>query len=104
MLGLSRLHGAYLGMGVPVNPFRRRPAGDDHVEVVDARIATSTVGQGMLQVALVVALREVGALVTAARLLAGQSAKCHRLGRIEHETQLQGCRQLRVEAMAPVTE
>src|SRR6185369_11682183 len=67
----------------PVNPLGRRPLGDRHVEVVDARFAVGAVGQRVLQIVLVVTLGEVAALMRAARLTPRQGAERHRLRRVE---------------------
>src|SRR5262249_8302709 len=58
----------------------------------------------VLEVLSVVALGEVGTLVRAARLAAGQGAEGHGLGCIEQEPQLQGGRQLGVKAVALVAD
>src|SRR5262245_17008355 len=85
-----------------VHPFRRRPARDDDVAVVDARVAVGAVCQGMLEEILVVAFGEIGALMAAARFAPGQGAEGDGFGGIEQEAHLNGRRQLGIEAVALV--
>src|SRR5260370_570699 len=62
-----------------IDPLGGRPTGDHHVLVVDAGVPLGPKSQGMFQIALVIALGKIGALVRAARFLTGQGAERHRL-------------------------
>src|SRR5581483_10741830 len=78
------------------------------LEVRDAHVSILEPGQDLvcsesdrvLQVLLVIPLREVAPRMRATRLLAGQRGRCDRLRHLEHEVELERGAQVRVEGAA----
>src|SRR5438034_8320114 len=59
----ERRQAELLLLGRAIHPFRRRPLRDHHVRILNSRIAVAAVCQRVFQVLLIVAPREIGALM-----------------------------------------
>src|SRR3954469_11052674 len=80
------------------------PLGDRHWRVGDGRLAPVGVDVDVLEPLLVVALREIGAVLSTARLLALHRGDDGRLGHVEHVPELDRAKHVLVEDGAAVVD